>query len=633
MVANITMVFRGNIMSIKFKLILISVGIVLAMLISIMAMQFSSSLLNKLSETEISNERLVSGMLMLRRNEKDFLLRYDLKYLKKFDKNYQNMQADVTKLGNLLDGNNISITEYAQLQGIMKKYQLKFHELVAISKQIGLNHKSGLLGSLRASAHNAESFFNMVSNDKLLKFLLMLRRNEKDFLARKNEKYVNNFEKNYQLYLDAINNSPLGSNPKTKLIADLKKYQNDFMQVVALMKKNGLSPKLGIMGEMRKIVHQSEDVFKLTNIAIKEKIDGSIATINTINLIVSILISLLVVSFTLYISQSVTRTLAAFVDTLKTICDTGNLTYRVDDKGKDEIAEVGKTLNKMLSSFQKIVKHLHSSSNDLSNYSSQFMSIRENTFDSVKKQQRETEHVSSSMIEMSASAQNIADNTNQTAEAARQANTISGKGKKIVDQSIQSTQNLESIINNASSVIKQLGEDSNSIGSILDVIRGIAEQTNLLALNAAIEAARAGEQGRGFAVVADEVRMLAQKTQDSISEIEAMIIRLQGGASNAIEAITEGKKGVSENVAKISCAGESLTTIVTELDSIGQKSQENAMATKEQSTVAEEVSKNVVEIKNLGELIVENIEQLKLSSDQMNNLSSEMEDLVKRFQA
>jgi methyl-accepting chemotaxis protein len=619
-------------MSIKFKLILISVGIVVTMLISITAMRFSSAQLKSLSETEAINDRLVSNMLMLRRNEKDFLLRSNLKYLKKFDSNYQILLDNIIKLEGLLDKNNIEIGGYDQLQGIMKEYQLKFHQLVATSQQIGLNSKSGLLGSLRTSAHNAESFFNMVTNDKLLKNLLMLRRNEKDFIARKDLKYVNKFKKNYQIYIDDINNAPLGDTPKAKLSTDINHYHKDFMKLVSLTEKNGLSPKLGLLGEMRKVVHQSEEVFKLSHVVIEKSIQQSVETINTINMVVSFLITMIVVGFTLYISQSITRTLATFVDTLKMICETGNLTYRVNDSGKDEIAQVGKTLNKMLASFQDIIQHLHSASNDLSNYSGQFMSIRENTFESVKKQQIETEHVSTSMIEMSASAQNIADNTNQTAEAAQQANKVSTDGKNIVDQTIQSTQDLENVINNASSVIEQLGEDSKSIGSILDVIRGIAEQTNLLALNAAIEAARAGEQGRGFAVVADEVRTLAQKTQDSISEIESMIAQLQGGANKAIDAIAQGKEGVSENVIKISSAGNSLSTIVAELDSIGHKSQENAIATKEQSTVADEVSNNVVEIKNLGEIIVENIEQLKQSSDQMNNLSSEMEELVKKFQ-
>ena len=245
----------------------------------------------------------------------------------------------------------------------------------------------------------------------------------------------------------------------------------------------------------------------------------------------------------------------------------------------------------------------------------------------------ETEQVLIAMTQMSASAQDIAGNTTSTAEAAEQANIVTREGKVLLDQAIGSTNELVVVINNANQVIQQLGEDSNSIGGILDVIRGIAEQTNLLALNAAIEAARAGEQGRGFAVVADEVRTLAQKTQDSISEIEAMIVSLQNGSAKAIQAITKGKEGVSNNVEQVCGSGQSLTSIVKELDSINEMSRENASATEKQSIVAEEVNNNVVKIKNLSSQIVDNIELLKHSSDQISGLSSNMEVLIKRFKA
>ena len=620
-------------MSIKIKLLLISGTIAIAMLLSIASMRWSVTTLNSLNETQSLNHRLFSDMLTLRRNEKDFLLRNDLKYLDKFNENFSRMQENITRLQAQLDEHAIDIENYAALSNIMKKYQSDFHQLVAISRQIGLNPTSGLRGTLRASVHKAEAIFKEVSNDILFKDMLMLRRNEKDFLMRKDSKYINKFNNNFLIFLDDINISDIDDARKMILIKDVTVYKNDFLQLTALTEKKGFNPQSGVMGKMRNTIHRSEDLLKKIHATIKAGIESTSDSIQTVNLTASLMIAFLVVGFTLFLAQTITRSLAGFVNTLQEICDSGNLLLRVEDSGKDEISRVGLALNKMLSEFQTIIQHLHIASTDLNAYSQQFMTIKESTFSSVEKQQVETEQVSTAMVQMSAAAKNIAHNTSQTAEAAQQANAISTEGKNIVDSTVLSSRSLELVINNASNVIQELGENSNSIGSILDVIRGIAEQTNLLALNAAIEAARAGEQGRGFAVVADEVRTLAQKTQDSISEIESMISNLQDGSRKAIEAIHQGQEGVVNNVEQISNAGNSLTKIVTELNSINQMSLENASATAEQSAVAEEVNKNVIVIKEFGLLIVENIDQLKQSSDKISTLSSDMDVLVQRFQA
>ena len=619
-------------MTIRFKLLLIAGGIAVAMLLSIASMRWSVSTLNSLTDTQAINHQLLSDMLTLRRNEKDFLLRSDIKYLDKFNKNHILMTGNINQLNDLLNDNNIEVENYKSLETIMKNYQSKFHQLVDISKQIGLAPKSGLRGTLRNSVHKTEDLLKEIANDKLAKDMLMLRRNEKDFIMRKNTKYIDKFNNNFLIFINNINSSDIDGTIKSQLLENSNSYKKDFLQLTVLTEKKGFDSKKGILGEMRSIVHRSEELLKKMNIKIESDIQSTSDSIRTINLIASLLIAAVVIVFTFYVSQTISRSLSHFVKTLQKISLTGNLTLRVEDKGRDEIAQVGSILNKMLADFQTIIQKLHITSADLSTYSLQFASIRENTFSRIEQQQSETGQVSTAMTEMTATALNIAQNTTNTAKAAQQANTVTTEGKNIVDTAINSTQSLEQVINNASIVIQQLGEDSNSIGGILDVIRGIAEQTNLLALNAAIEAARAGEQGRGFAVVADEVRTLAQKTQESISEIETMITSLQNGSDRAVEAISKGKDGVTDNVSQIALAGNTLNTIVTELNSINQMSQENASATKELSIVAEEVNINVVAIKDIGSQIVENIEQLKESSSKMSVLSTDMEVLVKRYQ-
>lgn len=618
-------------MTIKLKLLLIAGVILIAMLFSVFSMQWSIATINNLNEANYLNNQLQADMLMLRRNEKDFLLRNQLKYLDKFEKNYALMQSNIGLLGQLLIKNNMQVKNFSVLEKVIEDYRDQFYKLVDITKKIGLDHKSGYRGILRNSVHKAEAIFKEIDNYKLYTDMLMLRRNEKDFIIRKDLKYLDKFNNNYQILVNDLNNTELDNSLKEKTLQYLDSYKVNFKNLVSAIEQKGINPKSGILGKMRSTIHKSEDLLKNYHRTIEASINNTEASIKINNTIASLIVAIFVIGFTLYLSRTITQSLNEFFKTLQKICETGDLSLRTKNSTKDEISQVGTTLNQMLSQFQGIIQHLHNVSSELNQSSQQFMSIRKDTFKKVEDQQLETEKVSHSIVDMTVSAKQIAENTTQTAEAAKKGNKVSNDGKSLVYSTIDSSKELEKIINNASNVIQQLGEDSNSISSILDVIRGIAEQTNLLALNAAIEAARAGEQGRGFAVVADEVRTLAQKTQDSISEIESMISILQSGSDSAIQAISQGKESVANNVSQINKAGETLNIIVSELDIIAEMSMDNANATDQQSVHAEEVNKNVTTIKVLGKDIIGNVEQLEMASDQMARLSTEMEEMVKGF--
>ena len=131
---------------------------------------------------------------------------------------------------------------------------------------------------------------------------------------------------------------------------------------------------------------------------------------------------------------------------------------------------------------------------------------------------------------------------------------------------------------------------------MLDVIQSIAEQTNLLALNAAIEAARAGEQGRGFAVVADEVRALAKRTHDATKEIHSMINLLQQGTNKAVQSMHEGVEAASECITTADLAGAALRTIREAIVTITDMNHHIASAVEEQSSVANEMNRSVVNV-------------------------------------
>ncbi len=212
-----------------------------------------------------------------------------------------------------------------------------------------------------------------------------------------------------------------------------------------------------------------------------------------------------------------------------------------------------------------------------------------------------------------------------------QAGSETREGHQRVDESRDAVLRLSQELARATEVIQQLESHSGEISGVLEVIRTIAEQTNLLALNAAIEAARAGEQGRGFAVVADEVRGLAQRTQQSTNEIQRMISTLQGGARDAVQAMSHSSEHVGASVEQAQRAAAALDGISQRVTQITAMSQQIAAAVEEQSAVSEDINRTIVGIRNAGEATVSAGQQSQCSSGDVAALAEDLRLLAQEF--
>ncbi|PVZ13885.1 MULTISPECIES: PAS domain-containing methyl-accepting chemotaxis protein [unclassified Pseudomonas] len=219
----------------------------------------------------------------------------------------------------------------------------------------------------------------------------------------------------------------------------------------------------------------------------------------------------------------------------------------------------------------------------------------------LERQKLETDQVATAVNQMAATTQEVANHVQRTADATQRANRLTGEGRLIANDTREAIQRLSAAVGNTGETVTQLARDSDEIGGVVDVIKGIADQTNLLALNAAIEAARAGEMGRGFAVVADEVRQLAQRTSESTGQIHSLIARLQQSANEAVQTMDAGRRQAEEGVARVLEADQALVGISEAVANITEMTTQIAAATEEQSSVADEVSRNISTIAALAD--------------------------------
>ena len=509
----------------------------------------------------------------------------------------------------------------------MARYNEKFLALVAQYRKIGLNPKDGLYGALRKAVHNAEAVIKAENNDKLMKDMLMLRRREKDFMLRHEIKYLEKFNKDFSVISRHITAAEIGKDTKQKISGLMAKYDQDFRALVKANQVVGLTSKAGLRGEMRAQVHATEKMFNLLREGAVQKIGNQ----NTQSAVVALVMILLIAGLVIYIARGILSPINNLSLIMNRASAEKDLTLRADANGKDEISVMAGSFNNMMREFEDLLKDILSSSAQLSTASEELTMITKETDEQMQRQHLETDQVATAITEMTATVQEVSRHASEAVNASSNADKSAQEGMNIVNQNKEHISALAGEVSSAATIIDELSGDSERIGTVLNVIREIAEQTNLLALNAAIEAARAGEQGRGFAVVADEVRTLAQRSQSSTAEIEEIVLRLQSSAGNAVEAMNSGKERADTSVERASTVGDSLTSVTNAISEISDMNLKIATAAEEQSSVSEEINRNVTNITNIAKETVVNSQQTTTTANSLSILAHDLNGMVSKF--
>ncbi|ULO01797.1 Cache sensor-containing MCP-domain signal transduction protein [Campylobacter sp. RM5004] len=307
----------------------------------------------------------------------------------------------------------------------------------------------------------------------------------------------------------------------------------------------------------------------------------------------------------------------------------GDLTNKLVVKGNDEIAHASKAINEFLEKIRVLIAQAKTISTENASIASELGNTSLQTG-------KRAEEGSLIVSEIANKGQNTKNALNIGVQKAKDATTSLDNALLMIENSNKEIDTLSSKIINSASIeselamkIERLSVDADNVKSVLEIINEIADQTNLLALNAAIEAARAGESGRGFAVVADEVRKLAERTQRSLSEVNA-----------TINVIVQGIKDTSEQMNINSNQMQDLSNIANvtkEHMHTMKESVTNAINQSEQTVhdyinTSEDMEKILNNLNNMNIITNENARSVEEIAGAASHLSEMTEELNKKLQ-
>jgi len=309
----------------------------------------------------------------------------------------------------------------------------------------------------------------------------------------------------------------------------------------------------------------------------------------------------------------------------------GDLTQPIEVRGSDEMAELAQSLQTMQQSLRETIRHIAASSQQLASAAEELNTVTDSAAVGVSQQNDEIQQAATAITQMSAAVEEVAQTALATSEASSQSAQSVQDGKLQVSHTLSVISDINQDVATSASLVGELAAQSQHIGKVLDVIRAIAEQTNLLALNAAIEAARAGDAGRGFAVVADEVRALAHRTQSSTKEIETMVQSIRGGTQAAVSSMQHSRDKATQALAQAHKAGEALEMIAQQISRISDSNHIIASAAEQQSKVAREVDRNIINISDLTMQTSAGAHQTSAAAHDLSRLAVDLNSLVVRF--
>lgn len=588
-------------MNIKKKLYSLGIFSIFGMIALLFTTSQFADTTAQMSEAKQLTKELEVRLLNLRRNEKDFLLRSDMKYLDKFEQNYDKFLASESQLNAVLS--DLGLANSTHLREDIETYHTSFVELVKANEVYGLAKDKGLLGQF----HEVLEGINQTANAE-----------------QKVELYLFNDLIEKGTFDPSVLSITSNAGSSSALLDAAK-------QVVAQKRVIGLKHNEGLLGQARSGSHAIETQFKEFSAVLDQETKKEMDKLSLINNILCITLLVSIILFSWLIVRSIIGKIESLLTVIRNIVDSNDVSIRSHIDGKDELSTLGQYFNRLLDQLEGLIAASQSKSQQLTQSTSNMHDELESVINQFEVQANHTSTMTTSVQEMVQTIGEISESTSVAAEGVYQAKANADKGREVVVDTIDNITRLSERLSSSQDSISSLNHHVDQIGDAVNIIQGIAEQTNLLALNAAIEAARAGEQGRGFAVVADEVRALASRTHQSTTEITSVVTAIQSQMNASMTEIGECNQQGQLTLKDSEELDASLQLILSDMESIQGNSERIASAIEEQGAVMAQVSDSITELNTISNDNNASAQHCLVEVDKVAEQANDMDKAVAQF--
>ncbi len=308
----------------------------------------------------------------------------------------------------------------------------------------------------------------------------------------------------------------------------------------------------------------------------------------------------------------------------------GNLALRAR-VAENMTGSIADSLNLTVARLNRTMADVKEASQTVRHGSEQMTTDAAVILEAVRDQSGKIKEASSSVNSISDSVQAIAFAAEQSSDVARQQQEATQQGRDAVIAVISSMDSIREQIQDTSKRIKRLGESAQEIDEIIELISDTTEQTNVLAMNASIQAAAAGEAGRGFRAVATEVQRLAERSDQSLKRIVALIRSMQADTQNAVSAMERSTQEVVAGAQTTSKAGEALNRIEEVSSELNNLISAITEATQQQTEEAKNITDRMSEILQISTNTARGVEQTTSGMKTISMLAEQLDDAMGQF--